>query len=325
MFIATLVASFALAGSPSASKLSSNVQYAMAFGLVEAFSQKKYEAPKEQEVKADTSQPLVPEALPAPVMKPREIEKRATDFIPADPSPDRLAQATSQEEILKRLERLEEENRRLRQQAQPNTPQTPPAQSGGPVAQRLPAQMVPGWRISLYEWNNEGNTSRSPMRVFQLRNQRITARLGQHPIRPGDRTYSRAERFQGSTNEMFVYKLEGWLNIREPGQYQLGWEVNCGFGHKCNLIARLGGQQIFGEFNRNYENRMLYQSRELAAGAYQYELVFNMSNNSFMKFAPDRVSLYPMIRGPNEPNFRDFGPDELVTQNDPRIPTGLPY
>jgi hypothetical protein len=124
---------------------------------------------------------------------------------------------------------------------------------------------------------------------------------------------------------MFVYKMEGYLNITQPGQYQLAWEVNCGHGHPCSLVASLGGQQIFGEFNRTYQNRMLYQSRELAAGAYKYEIKFNMSDNHFAKFIPDSVTLYPMIRGPNEANFRDFRTDELVTELDPSVPTGLPY
>jgi hypothetical protein len=174
MLIATLVMSFAISQTPAAHR-APNIRLAMAMGLIEAYTQKHYDPPKQQEVKADTAKNIVPESLPAPVMSQRQAEQTGPDVIPSG----RLAQA-SQDEILKRLERLEEENRRLKQQAQPNSSVT---QSGGPTTQRLPAQMVPGWKFSLYEWNSEGNTSRSPTHVFQVRNQRITARLGQRPIK----------------------------------------------------------------------------------------------------------------------------------------------
>ncbi|WP_370101451.1 hypothetical protein [Bradyrhizobium yuanmingense] len=252
----------------------------MAAGLLVAAKQPRYEAPTEQEIKADTPQPPKAEAMPAPVMAPR------------------MAQASpSQDEILKRLDRLEEENRRLRQQLPQNQPAASSAPPGAPSPQRLPAQMVPGWRISLYEWNAEGNTSRDPIKVFQVRNQRFTARLGQREIMRGDRSVPRLARRAGHTMEMFVYKLEGWLNVTRPGQYQIAQEVNCGFDHPCSLVMRLGDQQIFAERNRNYDNKLIYQGRELAAGAYKVEVIFNMTKSNFMKFDPDRVSIYPTDQG----------------------------
>lgn len=309
------------------------VQYAMAAGLLVAAKQERYEPPTEQEVKAVNPQAPKAEALPAPVISPRMPRFETTARIPeikeeALPAPlpsERLAQTgASQDEILKRLERLEEENRRLRQQLPQNQPAAAPAQSGGLSPQRLPVQMVPGWRISLYEWNAEGNTSRDPIKVFQVRNQRFTARLGQRDIMPGDRSVPRLARRAGHTMEMFVYKLEGWLNVTRPGQYQIAQEVNCGFDHPCSLVMRLGDQQIFAERNRNYDNKLIFQGRELAAGAYKVEVIFNLTKSNFIKFNPDRVSLYPQIRGPGEHNFRDFNTNELVVESDPSIPTGLP-
>jgi hypothetical protein len=309
-----------------------HVQYAMAAGLLVAAKQGRYEPPTEQEVKPVNPQPPKAEAMPAPVMTPRMPQREPAagtadikpEALPAPFPADRLAQAdSSQEEILKCLERLEEESRRLRQQLPQNQPTTAPVQSGGPSPQRLPAQMVPGWRVSLYEWNAEGNTSRDPIKVFQVRNQRFTARLGQREIHRGDRSVPRLERRAGHTNEMFVYKLEGWLSVTRPGQYQIAQEVNCGFDHPCSLIMKIGDQQIFAERNRNYDNKLIYQGRELAAGAYKVEVLFNIKSN-FMKFDPERVSIYPQIRGPGEHNFRDFQPNELVSESDPSIPTGLP-
>jgi hypothetical protein len=307
------------------------VQYAMAAGLLVAANQGRYEAPTEQEIKAVDPKPPETGTMPAPVMAPRMQPRQSSDGaeikpeqLPAPLQTHRFAQASPQDEILKRLERLEEENRRLRQHLPQNQSAPPPAQPGGPSPQRLPVQMVPGWRISLYEWNAEGNTSRDPIKVFQVRNQRFTGRLGQREIHKGDRSVPRLARRAGHTMEMFVYKLEGWLNVTRPGQYQIAQEVNCGFDHPCSLVMRLGDQQIFAERNRHYENKLIYQGRELAAGAYRVEVIFNMTKSNFMKFDPDRVSIYPQIRGPGEHNFRDFNANELVSESDPSVPTGLP-
>ena len=43
-------------------------------------------------------------------------------------------------------------------------------------------------------------------------------------------------------------------------------------------------------------------------------MTFGISQNTFFKFKPMAVTLYPLIRPPGELNYWDFGPGELLTE-----------
>jgi hypothetical protein len=153
-----------------------------------------------------------------------------------------------------------------------------------------------------------------------MRNQRFTATLGQGPV---DRK-NLMQRRSGATNEMFIYRLTGWLRVSTPGQYQLGFETTCKSQHSCNLVAKLGGQQLMSYRQQKFDNSMLFAGRDLQPGDYEIEVTFALANNKFLNWAPNQVTLYPLVRGPNEANFRDFGERELVTLADGTIPSGMP-
>jgi hypothetical protein len=308
-----------LAGpAPQAEAEAPRVRLGMVAGLLLASGEPRYEPPGEVEVKVPKEAAAPKQGkLPAPVRSPLHAKQTQANSLPAPTGRQLLAQSSGNDDILRRLERLEEENRRLRQQLQSQP--TPSPQRRG-----TPAQMISGWRVSLYPWNAEGFISGDPIRVFNIGNQRFNAKLGQKPVDRTDRSLPREVRRSGHTNEMFIYKLEGWLQVKQAGQYQLGFEVNCGFSHPCNLSAKLGDQQMFNERHKNFENKVLFQGRMLPVGNYRIEIMFNIARNQFMKFAPERVSLYPQIRGPGEFNFRDFGPEELLTEASAGIPGGPP-
>lgn len=312
-------------------------RFAMAAALVSAAHQKRYEPPEIVEKPAAPSAGLPKsKTMPAPVRAPlHQPAAKEPDVsgqpragrLPAPIQAGRFAQAApSNEDILRRLEKLEEENRRLRDQVKGGA--VPPA-SGSPASpsperKAAPAQMISGWRLSLYPWNAEGFISGDPVRVYNVRNQRFTGLLGQVPVARTDRSVPFSVRHQGYTNEMFVYKLEGWLHVTRPGTYQMGFEINCGFQHPCNFSVKLGDQRLFSERHQNFENKILFQGRELPVGDYRIEVTFNIANQKFMKFDPRRMSVFPQVRGPGEFNFRDFGPQELLTEANASIPSGPP-
>lgn len=313
-----------------------DMKLAMAAALVSGAGEKRYEPPELVERPAPATG-----VLPKSGSMPTRVRARSHDEperdappvgankpvagrLPAPVPGARMAQAASDnEETLRQLERLkqlEEENKKLREQLKGSP--APPASSlnTNMESRSTPPQMIPGWRLSLYPWNAEGFISGDPLKVFNIRNRRISALVGQ---RPPSRD-NMMETYFGHTNEMFVYKLEGWLHVTRAGTYTLGIEVNCGHGHPCNLLARLGEQQLFSERHQNFENKTLFQSRELPVGDYWMEIVFNIATSKFNKFDPRRANIYPQIRGPGEYNFRDFGPQELLTEANASIPSGPP-
>jgi hypothetical protein len=266
-------------------------------------------------------------ALPAPIMAPRASSTQLIDRPP--PKDFQVAQVTN-DEMLKRLERLEQENKQLREQLNKETPgsKQPTVVPSRPTSainpQTVPAQMVPGWRVSLLPWNATSSTSAEPISVFILENQSINGLLGQHKRPAGDPQMSTTQQMFGYTDEMFVYRLDGWLHVTKPGTYQIGAQASCVEKHPCNLTVKLGGQQIITVTNQIMDSRMLFQGRELDVGDYQMEISFGFSKNSFGKFDPRRMSVHPLIRAPGDQNFRDFGPTELITQADASIPVGPP-
>lgn len=326
-----LLSGLALAASLVTAEPSTLVHRTMGMMLLGGNGQVPYETPTPEVVAPPAEAPAAAERLPAPLSsiaetpapapppadgrpRPGQMPAPLAGSIAAE-KPVQLAQTTTNEEILRRLEQLEQENRQLKQQMG--------AGSGGgqalsPAVPR--AQMVPGWRISLYDWNPEGVARGGPHASFNMRNQRFTAMLGQRPI---DRSKIR-ERHQKSTDQMFVYRFDGWLHVTRPGRYELGFEITCPFEHHCNLVVKVGDQQVFTVRDRKFDNTLLQTGIDLEARDYQIEMTFGLSQNRFFKFKPMAVTWYPMIRTPGELNFRDFAPGELLTEAGPGVPYGMP-
>lgn len=99
-----------------------------------------------------------------------------------------------------------------------------------------------------------------PADVVNLRNQRFNATLGQRQLNRS------SERHQRATDEMFVYRFDGWLHAARAGRYELGFEVTCGFEHPCNLVVKLGGQQLVSSRGRKFNNTLLQTGIDLEAG-----------------------------------------------------------
>ncbi|MFG1225660.1 hypothetical protein [Xanthobacter wiegelii] len=322
-------------GAPQIESARPPVRLAMAAALIAGNGQKRYEPPTIEEVPAPKTPP---EAARLPAPPPQQGLARA-EIVPEVPGvPVRqtlpapiagserrqLAQAApSTDDILRRLDRLEQENQRLRQELEAEKKRAAGPATGGSTLQprQAPAQMVSGWRVSLYPWNAKGYVTGSPLVVFNIKNQRFDATLGQRPPDRGDIV----QRNQRATNEMFVYRFEGFLHVTRPGRNEIGFDVTCGFNHPCNLVVKMGGVQLINIQHQNLENRILVAGLDLVAGDYPVEVTFSLASNRFIKFDPrNRVQLYPLYRPPGEYNLRDFGPGELLTESNPSIPYGLP-
>ncbi|UOK73981.1 hypothetical protein [Ancylobacter polymorphus] len=255
---------------------------------------------------ADTGRP-VQRALPAPIAG----EAGRADTV-------RLAQApTSTDEVLRRLERLEQENQKLRQELEAAKNAPAPGTADGLQPRLMPPQMVGGWRVSLYPWNPESSIGGGAILVFNMPNQKISATLGQ-------KDQKQPNRIRLPSTDMFVYRMEGWLHVTREGRHELGFEVNCGFDHPCNLFVSLGGVQILNRRAERIDTKLLQAGLDLVPGDYPIEIVWGLSKNNFIKWEPSRVSLFPLYRPPGEYNYRTFGPRELLTEAKPGIPYGLP-
>lgn len=315
------------------------VRLAMAAALIAANGQNRYEPPSVEEV-PPPSVPPRSGTVPAPVPQQTVPDNAVVPTVPGVPVPRalpapitgseqrRMAQTEpSANEITQRLDRLEQENQRLRQEleaAKKSGDGSPSAGVRSPSSlnpSQAPAQMVNGWRVSLYPWNADAFVSDSPLVVFNIRNQRFDATLGQ---RPYDRSRL-VERRQRATNEMFVYRFEGWLHVTRAGHHEIGFDVNFGFDHPCNLIVKVGGVQVINIQRQNLENKLLVAGLDLEQKDYPIEITFGLAHNRFIKFDPSgQVRLYPLYRPPGEYNLRDFRPGELLTEASPSVPYGPP-
>jgi hypothetical protein len=251
----------------------------------------------------NTEQAIRPSGLPAPfLLSPR-------------PTMPQMQQAqVSNEELLRRLERLEQENERLRRQQGSATAQDPAPRNGLPGS-RLPEQVTSGWWVHLHNWNAEGHLGAGPLRTFRYDQQRFNYTIGHRP---------NANLADGG--EIYLYRLEAWLRVTNAGSYQIGANLNCEFNHWCDVTIALDGVRI-GEFrgtNNGVRNQLVFASRQLPPGDYRLELTFNLSRNSFLKYNPALVTMEPVIRGPNDMNFRPFGPDELLVPDRRDVPIGPP-
>lgn len=196
--------------------------------------------------------PIRPGGLPAPFLLQQGGQTMPRLSPPAGPQ---VAQI-SNEELLRRLERLEEENRRLRQQQ--STPQ-PPTGAGGTadLGSRLPMQTSPGWWVHLHTWNPRGELGQGPIRTMRYPNQRFNMAIGHDPNKRG-----------GQRDEIYIYRFEAWLRVQQAGTYQVGATINCAWNHWCNYLLLIDGVQLAdvqGD-NSGVSNRLVFAGRHLEPG-----------------------------------------------------------
>ncbi|MFL9828060.1 hypothetical protein [Rhodoplanes sp. SY1] len=166
------------------------------------------------------------------------------------------------------------------------------------VAQLAPSgRGVPAWRVRLYPWKADSDVRFSDhLRSLEMRNQPFDATLGQE-----------------TRTQMFVYKLEGVFQPQTSGRYVFGFDTRCGFGHPCNLIVRIGGQEVLRITKQQNLSQMLTGAVTVTEGnRYPVEIIFGLAHNNFIKWQPQRVALTVALRESDENNFRDFRAGELV-------------
>jgi hypothetical protein len=219
----------------------------------------------------------------------------------------------SNEELLRRLERLEQENERLRRQQGSGSTQEPAPRNGLPGS-RLPAQVSSGWWVHMHNWNAQGHLGAGPIRTYRYDQQKFNAGVGH------------AKQNLPDSEELYVYRYEAWLRVTTAGTYQIGAVLNCEFNHWCDYTVALDGIRLaqFRGTNSGVQNQMVFASRQLEPGDYRMEMTFHLSRNAFIKYNPALVTMEPAIRGPGDMNFRPFGPDELLVPDRRDVPIGPP-
>lgn len=260
--------------------------------------------------------PIRPGALPAPLLVAPGTRAmpgldgaappHASLSLPAPPM--QLAQVTN-EELLRRLERLEQENRQLRSQGAGQTP----APRSGLESAPLPAQVTTGWWVHLHSWNAEGNLGAGPLRTFRYDPQRFNFAIGHRP-----------ELTHNLRSEIYLYRYEAWLRVTQAGTYQVGANLNCAWNHWCSVAISLGGVRLaqFEGNNSGVVNHIVFAARTLEPGDYRMEMTFNLTRSQFINYRPTEVTIEPVIRTPTDMNFRPFGPNELLIPDRRDVPLG---
>jgi hypothetical protein len=253
----------------------------------------------------NTDKEIRPSGLPAPYLL--SPQNRAMPALP-----DRLAQASPQDlqDLRRRLDQLEEENRRLRGQGGAGASTAAP-RDGLPGA-RLPAQVTSGWWVHLHQFNKDGNLGAGPTRTFRYDQQEFNTTIG---FRETNAT---------QWSEIFIYRFEAWLRVKEAGTHQIGAVLNCPFEHPCNYSVSLDGIRL-AEFTGQHSgtaNQLVFGARHLPVGDYRMEMVFFIPRTSFLKYRPHAVTMHPKVRTVADMNFRDFGSDELLIPDRRDVPIG---
>lgn len=249
--------------------------------------------------------PIRPSGLPAPLLT-----------TPQDRAMPRLEQQLAQNnadelrELRRRLDQLEEENRRLRGQSG----QDSPAPRGGLPSSRLPMQVSHGWWVHVHEWNDQGNTDNGPLVTYRYDQQEFRATIG---FNPENRMFWRDFR---------IFRLEAWLRIKEAGSYQIGAIVACARDHPCQYSLALDGVRI-AQYRGPDANtqQTVFATRHLEPGDYRLEMTYHITiNRIILVYEPWRVAIRPLIRTKNDMNFRNFRPDELLVPDRRDVPIGPP-
>lgn len=259
-----------------------------------------------------------PEGLPAPFLIEGHADARAMP-------PLVLAQA-SNEEILRRLEALERENQELRQQlgggSETGTKTSrftlrPEFQAREDAAVRdglpsasLPMQTIHGWWAHIMPFNPDGDVEgKVPLATYRYPQQTFAPTIGMTPDR-------------GRIRSVGLFKFEGWVRIRTAGTYGFGGRVTCPFEHQCNFAVKIDGVTIYNSSGQRHNDTLLTATRALEPGDYRIEYVFGMAKNRFINYQPHTVTMRPVIRGPNDMNFRDYREDELLVPDRRDVPIG---
>jgi hypothetical protein len=251
--------------------------------------------------------PVRPEGLHAPFRLNVETQQMPRLDAPR-PAEVEVAQV-SNEELLKRLEKLEEENRRLRAQSPGGGTEAP--LDGLPSDSAL-AQSTPGWWVHLHKWHELGELiDEIPLRTYHYEQQRFNAAIG-----------FRYTEYAGDWSELYTFRHEAWLRVREAGTYHLGALMNCHWRHPCNFRLKIDGIEIARMTREEADNRIVYGRRQLDPGDYRIEIVWNIGNDSFIKYNPGTVFMHPKIRTERDMNFRNFRDDELLVPERRDVPRG---
>jgi hypothetical protein len=279
---------------------------AFLFLLAAGANQKPSPPPKLLELPSlNADKAIRPSGLPAPLL----TEKR-----PEMPRLEQHAQV-SNEDLLRRLERLEQENERLkRQQSAPGPTTGGDAPRGGLSGARLPGQVTSGWWVHMHAWNAQGNLGAGPLRTFRYDQQKFNYGVGH------------AKKHLPASGEIYVYRYEAWLRVTTAGTYQVGATLNCEFNHWCDYTVSLDGIKLaeFSGNNNGVQNRLVFAARQLEPGDYRMEMTLNLSRSSFLKYNPALVTVEPMIRAPTDMNFRQFSSSELLVPDRRDVPLGPP-
>ncbi len=182
------------------------------------------------------------------------------------------AQASPQDlqDLRRRLDQLEEENRRLRGQGGSGVSATAPRE-GLPSA-RLPEQVTSGWWVHLHQYNTGGDLGAGPVRTFRYDQQEFNTTLG----------FRETNAVQW--NEINIYRFEGWLRVTQAGTHQIGAVLNCAWEHPCNYSLMLDGIRIaqFSGQHGGTNNQMVFGARHLEPGDYRMEMVFYVPKTNFL-------------------------------------------
>lgn len=211
-------------------------------------------------------------------------------------------QAQTNEDILKRLEALERENRELKRQMGSSSTAAPAPRSGLET-QPLPPQTTPGWWVHIYDWNARGVIERDPGETFRYDQQKFNVTIGC------------TARSAPECTSAAVFRFEGWLRVAKAGTYQIGARLATPWRHSFNLTMKIGGITVYEQKRMGADgihNDIAFVGRALDPGDYRIEYIWGISTLSFIKYNPAGVVMEPMLRGPDDMNFRPFNDGELL-------------
>lgn len=197
------------------------------------------------------------------------------------------------EELKARLDRLE---KLLEGGSKTTTTTTEPAKE--PVTETANPDMttLPGWLVELHPWRKDLQLSADAKRTMVLENCEFTGTLG-------------------ATNdmEMSIYRFQGIFQAKDPGRYAFAMDTTCGFGHGCQLSYSVDNNELI-RFSGQTETRLM-EGLALEPGNHKLSFVITLMKSNFLKYSPDqRFKWKPMVKAPNDLNFRDFTPEELFVQ-----------
>lgn len=169
-------------------------------------------------------------------------------------------------------------------------PSTTKATSGVPAGQRA----VQGWRIGIIDWDKEFNTNKDVIQYILAKNGKFDANFHKQKI----------------AGDLYIYKLEGYFRAKKAGRYVFAIDLQCPFGHQCNLEGKLENKIIFKHRDRT-SNGIITAGETLQEGVYKYEIAFALARSNFLNFRPETATIRPLIRTEDDLDQRDFQPDEL--------------